>query len=157
MESILCTSLMTPVGNLTLFEADNALCVVEWGTAPQGTETPLLKEAKAQLSAYFKGQLTEFDLPLSPMGTDHQKRVWAIMQTIPYGQSLTYGQVATLIGSIPRAVGGACARNPLPILIPCHRVMGQSGKLTGYSGGEGLDTKQRLITLEQAISSELTL
>lgn len=157
MDSILCTSLMTPVGDLTLFEADDALCVVEWGTGPQGTETPLLKEAKAQLSAYFKGQLTEFDLPLDPMGTDHQKQVWAIMQTIPYGQSFTYGQIATLIGSSPRAVGGACGRNPLPILIPCHRVMGQSGKLTGYSGGEGLDTKQRLITLEQAISSQLSL
>jgi len=154
LPDILCTSLMTPVGDLTLFEADAALCVVEWGTGPQGIETPLLKEAKHQLSAYFKGQLTQFDLPLAPEGTDHQQKVWRLMQTIPYGTTLTYGDLAQEINSSPRAVGGACGRNPLPIFIPCHRVTGQSGTLTGYSGGDGIETKERLLTLEKAVATQ---
>ncbi len=146
-----CTSIMTPIGTLSLFEEEEKIIVVEWGQVPGGTETPLLKEAKAQLSAYFSAQLTKFDLPLNPHGTPHQQKVWQKMCEIPFGQTKTYGDIAKEIGSSPRAVGGACGRNPIPVIIPCHRVMGASGKLTGYSGGDGVETKQQLLRLEEAV------
>ncbi len=150
---ITCASIMSPVGTLSLFEEDGKIVVLEWGQAPKGIETSLLKEAKAQLSAYFSGKLKDFDLPLDPQGTDHQKKVWQIMAKIPFGETLTYGQIATEIGSAPRAIGGACGKNPIPIIIPCHRVVGANGKLTGFSGGEGIDTKIQLLRMEEAITS----
>ena len=152
---ITCTSLMTPVGTLSIFEDDGKIVVVEWGQAPKGVETPLLKEAKSQLSAYFSAKLHHFDLPLDPMGTDHQKKVWQVMAEIPFGQTKTYGDIASEIGSAPRAVGGACGKNPIPIIIPCHRVVGANGKLTGFSGGEGVETKIQLLRLEEAVATSL--
>ncbi|NVK18691.1 MAG: methylated-DNA--[protein]-cysteine S-methyltransferase [Methylocystaceae bacterium] len=152
---ITCTTIMSPVGTLSLFEDEGKIVVLEWGQAPKGIETPLLKEAKTQLSAYFSGKLRQFDLPLDPMGTGHQKKVWSIMGDIPFGQTLTYGEIAKQINSSPRAVGGACAKNPIPILIPCHRVMGAHGKLTGFSGGEGVETKIQLLRMEEAIATSL--
>lgn len=152
---ITCTSIMSPVGTLSLFEDDEKIVVLEWGQAPKGIETPLLKEAKAQLSAYFSGKLQQFDLPLDPSGSEHQKKVWEVMAKIPFGQTLTYGDIAKQIESSPRAVGGACGKNPIPILIPCHRVMGANGKLTGFSGGEGIETKIQLLRMEEAIATSL--
>ncbi|MDV7339877.1 methylated-DNA--[protein]-cysteine S-methyltransferase [Terasakiella sp. A23] len=149
---ITCTSIMSPVGTLSLFEDDGKIVVVEWGQAPKGIETPLLKEAKAQLSAYFSGKLQDFDLPLDPQGTEHQKKVWQVMAKIPFGKTITYGDIAKEINSAPRAIGGACGKNPIPIIIPCHRVVGSNGKLTGFSGGEGIETKIQLLRMEEAIA-----
>ena len=92
---ITCSSIMTPVGNLTCFEDNEKIIVLEWGQGLKGIETPLLKEAKSQLSAYFSGKLTKFDLPLAPDGTAHQQNVWKIMAQIPYAQTLTYERLPT--------------------------------------------------------------
>lgn len=151
MAEFYSTSLMTPVGDITLFEEDGALIVVEWGQVPGGTPTPLLEEARDQLSAYFSGALTQFDLPLKPHGTPHQQKVWTAMCAIPFGETRTYGEIAKDITSSPRAVGSACGRNPLPILIPCHRIVGANGQMTGYSGGDGIETKTRLLRMEEAV------
>lgn len=114
-------------------------------------ETPLLKEAKAQLDAYFAGRLKAFELPLAPAGTEFQMKVWNALCTIPYGETITYGQLAGRLGNAnaSRAVGMANSRNPLPVFIPCHRVVGTGGKLTGYTGG--LDIKVKLLQLEQRV------
>jgi len=140
---------------MSCFEDQEKIVVLEWGQAPKGIETPLLKEAKAQLSAYFSGKLTQFDLPLDPQGTDHQKKVWQIMAKIPFAETITYGDIAKAIKSAPRAVGGACGKNPIPIIIPCHRVVGSAGKLTGFSGGEGLETKVQLLRMEEAVAKSI--
>lgn len=105
-------------------------------------------ETKRQLDAYFAGQLTEFDLPLAPEGTAFQQKVWQELQRIPYGATLSYGELARRIGNpnASRAVGLANGRNPISIIVPCHRVIGASGKLTGYGGG--LSRKEILLTLE---------
>jgi len=107
------------------------------------------REAKRQLHAYFGGELTEFDLALSPVGTVFQRQVWEALRTIPYGQTRSYGDVARQIGKplASRAVGAANGRNPLPIVIPCHRVVGSTGMLTGFGGG--LEAKAALLRLEQ--------
>lgn len=146
-------SFNSPLGILTLFAEDAALVSIDWGRAPEeGTaSTPLLLEAKAQLEAYFDGRLQAFDLPLAPAGTAFQKKVWRALQAIPHGKTLTYGELARKVKSAPRAVGGACGRNPIPIVIPCHRVLGAGGRLTGYSGGEGPATKEALLRLEGAL------
>lgn len=106
-------------------------------------------DAVAQLRAYFAGELTEFDLDLEPVGTEFQRRVWAALRTIPYGETRSYGQIAEQIGSpgASRAVGLANGRNPIGIIVPCHRVIGSSGGLTGYGGG--LDRKRALLALEK--------
>ena len=140
----------TPVGALTVFEDDGAIVAVEWGRAPRPTRTLLLKEAAAQLDAYFEGRLKEFDLPLKPTGTRYEQAVWSRLRKIPYGKTRTYGEIADQIRSSARAVGTACAANPIPIIIPCHRVVGADGALTGYSGGEGVATKVVLLRLEGA-------
>jgi len=141
----------TPVGPLTIFEEDGALISIEFGRAPDNTETPLLREAKSQLDRYFDGELETFDLPLEPHGSAHDKEVWHHMAAIPYGQTQTYGQLAMVVESNARAVGTACGRNPIPIVIPCHRVVGTDGKMTGYSGGSGVETKTALLALEGAV------
>ncbi len=108
--------------------------------------------AAAQLAAYFAGQLTSFDLPLAPVGTQFQLRVWAGLQAIPYGETISYGQLARHIGSpaASRAVGLANGRNPIALVIPCHRVIGADGSLTGYGGG--MDRKRFLLDLERAVA-----
>ena len=133
---------------MTVFEDADAIMAIEWGHAPAPQETSLLREARRQLDAYFDGALQSFDLALAPQGTAHQAAVWKALSKIPYGTMKTYGQVAAEIGSAPRAVGGACGRNPIPIIIPCHRVVGGGGRLTGYSGEGGLDAKRALLRLE---------
>ena len=148
-------TLQSPTGPLTIFEEEGEIIVVEWGRASDSTETPLLLKAKEQLEEYFAGERDVFDLPLRPEGTDFQQAVWQQMRAIPYGEIKTYGDLAKTLGSHARAVGGACGRNPIPILIPCHRVMGVGGKLTGFSGGEGVTTKEALLRLESRGNYEL--
>ena len=145
----LSLSLATPIGHLILEEDRGALVAVRWGDGVGGNGSPLLAEAARQLDAYFAGGLTEFDLPLRAAGSAFERRVWAEMARIPYGETRCYGDLAAAIGSAPRAVGGACGRNPIPIVVPCHRVLAKSG-LGGYSGAGGLKTKQTLLSLERA-------
>jgi methylated-DNA-[protein]-cysteine S-methyltransferase len=115
----------------------------------QMCETPLLKTAAAQLQSYLHGELREFTLPLAPAGTPFMQQVWACISKISYGQTASYQEIAAIIGSprVARAVGLANHRNPIPIFIPCHRVVGANGSLTGYRGG--LELKRRLLTLER--------
>jgi methylated-DNA-[protein]-cysteine S-methyltransferase len=142
-------SIPSPVGQLTLTEADGAITSIAWGRGG-GNGSPLLTEAARQLDAYFAGELCAFDLPLRPAGSPFERRVWAAMQQIPYGKTRSYGELAEIVGSAPRAVGGACGRNPIPVVIPCHRVLAKAG-LGGYSGSGGLDTKRVLLALEGAV------
>lgn len=144
--------LSSPVGTLTLTEEEGALTGLYFGRlSRQGQEvlSPVLKETARQLSEYFSGKRREFSLPLSPKGTEFQLRVWRALETIPYGETRSYGDMARLIGSPKacRAVGMANHRNPISIIVPCHRVVGANGSLTGYGGG--LDAKRFLLDLEQ--------
>ncbi len=144
----------SPVGRLALEAEGDALCAVRWTNADErslDTPSPVLKEATSQLRRYFDRRLKRFDLPLLQRGTDFQKRVWAMMRDIPYGETATYGGMAMALGSGPRAVGMACGRNPLPIVVPCHRVLGSGGKEGGFSGGRGLPTKRQLLALEGVV------
>jgi methylated-DNA-[protein]-cysteine S-methyltransferase len=141
-------SMKSPVGPLTIEEEDERIVAIGWGDGAIGNGSPLLAEAARQLDAYFAGKITEFDLPLAPEGSPFEQRVWAAMQQIPYGQTRSYGELAGMIGSAPRAVGRACGSNRIPIVIPCHRVLAKTG-LGGYSGDGGLSTKRLLLGLEQ--------
>ncbi len=141
-----------PLGPLTLSAADGALCALDWGGGGIDGDNPLLARAADALAAYFAGRLTRFDLPLQPAGTAFQLGVWQAMAAIPCGSTVNYGVLAARLGSGPRAVAGACARNPIPILIPCHRVVAGTGP-GGYSGGAGLATKQWLLAHERAVAS----
>lgn len=140
----------SPVGPITLFEEDGVIIAVEWGWPPESEDppAPVLERARDQLDAYFEGALKEFDLPLAPMGTAFQKKVWQAMSRIPFGATRTYGDLATELGTSPRALGGACGRNPIPIIIPCHRILAGNGGLGGYSGMDGTETKAFLLRLE---------
>lgn len=137
----------SPVGPLTVREEDGAIVEIAFGARPGGVDTPLLAAARAQLHDYFHAGLATFDLPLRPAGTAYQRRVWDAMLRIPRGQVRTYGDLARMIDSGPRPIGMACGRNPIPVVIPCHRVVASNG-LGGYSGGRGLPTKQALLELE---------
>ena len=116
---------------------------------------PILRRAAAQLAEYFAGTRPRFDLPLAPVGTEFQRRVWAATSTIPFGATATYGEIARKIGApnAARAVGGALNRNPICIVVPCHRVVGSSGRLTGYDGG--VDRKAFLLNLERGTAPRL--
>ena len=140
----------TPIGDLTLVERDGAIVAVNWGRSAgaEPSPTPVLAEAAQQLERYFAGDLAPFDLPLAPAGKAFQQQVGALMCEIRAGYTMTYGEMATRLGSDARAVGGACGANPIPVLIPCHRVVGAGGKLIGYSGRGGIETKVRLLQLE---------
>lgn len=156
----------SPIGPLTLVARDGALTGLYMQVRghepspaalgePAGTDAdPVLAEASCQLKAYFAGQLTDFDLPLALDGTEFQQTVWAGLRQIPYGETISYGELATRIGqpSASRAVGLANGRNPVSIVVPCHRVIGASGSLTGYGGG--LDRKRFLLSLEQRVSGQ---
>lgn len=144
----------SPVGDLGLFADDRHLYAVEFLAADDAQlsgspgDTAVLIEAERQLAAYFAGRLREFDLPLQPAGSEFQQAVWQAMRRIPYGQVLTYGELAGVVGDRKkaRAVGQAANRNPLAIVIPCHRVIGGNGRLVGYGGG--LDKKALLLRHE---------
>ena len=140
----------SPVGFLTAVE-ENGVITSLWFGGKEETPppTPLLQEVQRQLTAYFAGMRQDFDLPLAPKGTPFQLAVWQALRTIPYGQTRTYGEIAAAIErpKACRAVGMANHANPIAIVIPCHRVVGKSGSLTGYAGG--LAVKQALLALEQ--------
>jgi methylated-DNA-[protein]-cysteine S-methyltransferase len=141
-------SIKSPVGPLTLFAEADALIVLEFGQGPNGPGSPLLTEAKSQLAAYFSGKLKAFDLPLNAHGTVFQKSVWNLMREIPYGHTRSYGDLAFDLDSGPRAVGGACGKNPIAIIVPCHRVVAAGRKIGGFSGDGGTDAKISLLRLE---------
>ena len=154
----------SPIGPLTLVAEDGALTGLYMQAQRHAPEHVVLGDpgdpaaepfasAASQLTAYFAGQLTTFDLPLAPAGTPFQRRVWTALQAIPYGQTWSYGQLARKIGSdsASRAVGLANGRNPIAVVIPCHRVIGSDGSLTGYGGG--LDRKRFLLDLEASVTA----
>ena len=153
------TLMNSPVGELRIVEHDGAISQIEFSPfresdgRPRGDrddEHPVLVEARRQLTAYFDRDLKEFDLPLAPQGSQFQQLVWDQLRGIGYGETASYGEIAARLGktnAASRAVGLANGRNPIPIVIPCHRVIGADGTLTGYAGG--LDRKQTLLELEQ--------
>jgi methylated-DNA-[protein]-cysteine S-methyltransferase len=170
------TVIDSPVGELRLVAAGGALTAVDFlGDLPAGPgesrsavlracrpdgarpedrddDDPLLREAADQLAAYFLGQLHVFDLPVAPAGSAFQRQVWDELRRIPYGEVRSYGAIAQQLGRsglAARAVGAANGRNPVPIVIPCHRVVGANGRLTGYGGG--MARKERLLRLEQQV------
>lgn len=134
---------------------DHPAGLVSFSATPQQVASPpsqvtaLLSGVTEQLGEYFKGARTSFDIPLAMEGTEFQLQVWAALQAIPYGETRTYGEQATMIGrpTAVRAVGAANGRNPISIIVPCHRVLGASGSLTGFAGG--VATKAQLLALEQ--------
>jgi methylated-DNA-[protein]-cysteine S-methyltransferase len=140
-------SLHTSIGDLSIAEEDGAIVSVDWGFGRDQTVTPLLSRARDQLFAYLDGHLTRFDLPLNPAGTPYRRRVWSALCDIPYGATRSYADIARQAGGSPRSVGQANGSNPIPIIIPCHRVLATTG-IGGYSGGEGLPTKRALLALE---------
>jgi methylated-DNA-[protein]-cysteine S-methyltransferase len=144
-------SLHSPVGDLTLSEEDGQIVALDWGWGRDQDATPALLEARRQLHAYFDGELTQFRLSLNPFGTGYRRQVWSALCAIPVGETRSYAELANIAGGGARSIGGAMACNPIPILIPCHRVVA-SGGLGGYSGGEGLPTKRFLLTLERRMA-----
>jgi len=140
-------SLHSPLGDLTVFEEDGVIVALDWGWVEAQTPTPLLLRARDQLQEYFDGTRTDFDLPLAPAGTEYRRRVWRELTRIPFGATRTYAQIAARAGGSARSVGQANGDNPIPIIIPCHRVLASSG-LGGYSGAGGLETKRYLLDLE---------
>lgn len=154
------TVMPSPVGDLRIVERDDAVVAIEFSPfrtpadgrplGPRDDSHPVLAEAVRQLTAYFARELREFDLPLAPTGSEFQRRVWRQLELIAYGETASYGQIATRLGmtaAASRAVGLANGKNPIPIVVPCHRVIGANGTLTGYAGG--LERKQALLGLEQ--------
>lgn len=139
----------SPVGHIQVTESDGAITELTWtDAAATPPSTPILRDAAKQLSEYFAGRLTAFALPLAPEGTEHQQKVWTAMTRIPSGASRTYGDLAHEIGSSARAVGTACGKNPIPIIVPCHRILAAGGGIGGYSGRGGVETKRQLLNLE---------
>ena len=150
MKRISALNIDSPIGTLGLCARDGCLVrIVFGGTDAQPGDDPVLIEAKNQLEEYFSGTRREFDLPLMPEGTDFQKKVWRALCDIPYGETRSYADIAAAVDSPKgfRAVGMANHVNPIPVIIPCHRVVGKNGKLTGYAGG--LDMKQILLDIEK--------
>jgi methylated-DNA-[protein]-cysteine S-methyltransferase len=154
-------TLPSPLGSLTVTATTAAIVRLDWGgrgARPADLDTPpeaeaLLDAAARQLEAYFTDGRLRFDLPLEPAGTPFQQSVWDFMLAIPAGQTRSYGQAATAIGAGPvdaRAVGGACGANPIPVIIPCHRILAAGGDAGGYSGKGGLETKRWLLRHEGA-------
>ena len=141
-------SFHTPLGALTLSEEDGAIVALDWGFGRDQDPTDLLVKGRDQLQAYFDEDLQDFSLPLAPAGTPYRRRIWNALQGIPYGQVKSYSTIALEAGGSARSVGTANACNPIPIIIPCHRVVATTG-IGGYSGGEGLSTKRWLLALEQ--------
>ena len=145
-------TLETEIGPLTITEWEGAIAALDWGArAVRPRPTPLLKEAARQIRAYLSGELTDFDLPVAVLGSEFQRRVFAAMREIPYGAVMSYGDLARTVDSAPRAIGGACGANPLPILVPCHRVVASGKRLGGYGGPGGLSTKRFLLGLEGSL------
>jgi methylated-DNA-[protein]-cysteine S-methyltransferase len=143
----------TPIGTLGLTASERGLTSVRWSAKGLPDESsPLLDEAASQLDAYFTGELIDFDLPFDLDGTEFQRNCWLALATIPYGQTVSYGEQARRLGLGPdaaRAVGAANGQNPIPVILPCHRVIGADGSLTGFGGG--LQLKRFLLEHEGAL------
>lgn len=142
----------SPIGGLRLHAAAGLLTAIDFDASPRGARTadPLLDDAERQLADYFAGRRTTFDLPLAHDGTEFQQKVWSELVRIPFGETASYGEIARRLGYEPvvsRAVGAANGANPLPIVVPCHRVVGSDGSLTGYAGG--IARKRVLLDLER--------
>lgn len=156
MTTTYTTTVDSPVGPLLLTSDGASLTRLLFGGEPDpswSTEPcALLDHAVEQLREYFAGERTDFDLPVEPAGTPFQLRVWQALRTIPYAETINYAQLASLVGNAKasRAVGLANGRNPISIVVPCHRVIGANGSLTGYGGG--LDRKRTLLDLEQRVA-----
>lgn len=158
MTTLTCSMFDSPVGSLRLIGSDDGLRAVLWPTERDGRVTfeenvidgthPVLIETATQLGEYITGDRTEFDLPLDPVGTEFQQHVWDALAAIPFGETLSYGELADQLDrpGAARAVGAATGRNPISIVIPCHRLVGSTGKLTGFAGG--VDTKRWLLDHE---------
>lgn len=146
-------SCLTPLGEVTVSEEDGAIVALDWGRGRDQDRTPLLDQAIAQLQDYFDGRRATFDLPLAPHGTAFQRRVWNALQAIPAGETRSYGDLARALNSAARAIGQANGSNPIPIFIPCHRVLAAGGALGGYSGGDGPPTKLWLLEHERAMTA----
>ncbi len=145
-------SLHSPLGALTISADDGAIVALDWGWGRDQTPTPLLQDGCEQLQAYLDGERSEFDLPLRPHGSAYQLKTWGVLRGIPFGQTLTYAEVAVKAGGCARSVGGANRSNPIPIIIPCHRVVA-ANSIGGFSGGDGLDTKRFLLSLEARMAA----
>ena len=157
----------TPIGRLKLVATDEGLAAILWENdrpsrvrldiAAQDNTHPVLVETERQLKEYFAGRRKDFALKLDTAGTAFQRQVWNALRTIPFGETRSYGQIATQIGSprAVRAVGAANGRNPVSIVTPCHRVIGSTGKLTGFAGG--LDVKARLLALESGAAMRVVV
>lgn len=145
----------SPIGTILMEEMDGSIVRLylpgTGGFDSEVCETPVLKETSRQLDEYFKGERKQFDVPISPEGTDFQKRVWSELVKIPYGKTCTYGELAARSGCPKgaRAIGMAMNRNPISIIQPCHRVLGSNGKLTGFAGG--IRMKEELLRLEGSL------
>ena len=141
-------SVDTPLGTLCVTETDGAITALRWSGAGDD-ETPLLIRARDQIRAYFDGRLTVFGLPLRVAGSDLQRAACDAMSAIPFGETRTYGDVAEELGVPAQAIGQACGGNPIPVIIPCHRILGANG-LGGFSGAGGVETKVALLRHEGA-------
>jgi methylated-DNA-[protein]-cysteine S-methyltransferase len=146
-----CCHMESPVGRLRIVERDEAVVSVTWSDGDETDENTLLTETCRQLRAYFDNELSEFDLPLAPSGSPFQHRVFDAMSDIEFGRTKTYGELAGLVDGSAQAVGQACGANPIPIIIPCHRVLAANG-LGGFSGAGGVETKVELLKREGAYS-----
>jgi methylated-DNA-[protein]-cysteine S-methyltransferase len=152
-------TLSTPIGDLLLVSDGEALVALQFDDDRRGAPTPgaerdpVIREAGAQLQGYFAGERTVFDLPLRASGTPFEQRVWEMLRAIPYGETTSYGALAAQLGEpgAARAVGRANGRNPIPVIVPCHRVIGADGSLTGFGGG--LACKRALLDLERGALS----
>jgi methylated-DNA-[protein]-cysteine S-methyltransferase len=142
-------SLHTPVGDITVFEEDGAIVSLDWGWVADQIPSRVLECAAQQLHAYFDGELRSFDLPLMLVGTAYRRSVWRALCDIPYGETRSYLDIARKAGGSARSVGQANGRNPIPLIIPCHRVVATT-HIGGYSGGDGLPTKRLLLALEHS-------
>jgi methylated-DNA-[protein]-cysteine S-methyltransferase len=159
------TTIDSPLGQLTLTARDESLTGIffegHWHLPPSeffgeavSAEDPVFQQATRELGEYLSGERTVFDVPFQVSGNPFQQRVWARLEHIPYGETVSYGELATELGdrNLSQAVGSAVGRNPLSIIIPCHRVVGRDGRLTGYAGG--LDNKRFLLDLEEPASAK---
>jgi len=147
----------TAIGLIELAASGDMLHSIHLCAAPGNAtgETPVLREASAQITAWFEGRLQRFDLPLEPSSSPRGEAHRAAIAGIPYGETMSYGALARTIASGPRAVGQACRRNPFPIVIPCHRVIGSAGAIGYYSGGKGVATKLWLLDHESKWRKDL--
>lgn len=141
----------TPIGPISLVEEGGAITRLLWKHEVSGYRSDVLKEGLRQVEAFFAGELRVFDLPLTPEGTEFQRAVWDRMLAIPFGQTRSYGDIAMAVAAPAQPVGNACGANPIPIIIPCHRILAADG-LGGYSGSGGIETKVWLLKHEGAAS-----